>query len=392
MAIPAVTCGANQSYAYSASSRTISLTATATNSPTLYTWTMLDVPDGSTANVGANGDFTDGVSTVQNPSFDIEGAVEGSWTVQCIATNGDGPSNPAIDRDSGQTTATVRTQRYDLEFPGNKQYNWAISFFIDTLKKIEAAIWGNRSPLTTKGDVNVYGTANDRLPVGSNNQVLTADSAQALGVKWATVATGGGQTNTVAGSSGITNTGDNVDAVLAPTYGALSNTICQGNDSRLSDARTPTSHATSHKSAGGDSIKLDELAAPTDVTTLDATTGAHGLLPKLGGGTTNFLRADGTWATPAGGSSATFNHETNYLTLGASIDSDISTVLTNQPVSATNSPSGYGLTVYRNGRLMKRVTTLTNGNYMEFTYTNGTKTVAVKASGLVDEYDFIYWS
>ncbi|MCF7788610.1 MAG: hypothetical protein K9N47_20980 [Prosthecobacter sp.] len=60
-------------------------------------------------------------------------------------------------------------------------------------------------------------------------------------------------------------------------------------------------HAAQHKSGGADAIKLDELAAPTDVTTLDATTSAHGLLPKLGGGTTNFLRADGTWAAPAGG-------------------------------------------------------------------------------------------
>jgi hypothetical protein len=50
-----------------------------------------------------------------------------------------------------------------------------------------------------------------------------------------------------------------------------------------------------------DTIKLDELAAPTDVTTLNATVSAHGLLPKLGGGTTNYLRADGTWAQPAGG-------------------------------------------------------------------------------------------
>ena len=27
----------------------------------------------------------------------------------------------------------------------------------------------------------------------------------------------------------------------------------------------------------------------------------HGLLPKLGGGTANFLRADGTWAAPGSG-------------------------------------------------------------------------------------------
>lgn len=61
------------------------------------------------------------------------------------------------------------------------------------------------------------------------------------------------------------------------------------------------SHAARHKSGGADAIKLDELDTPTDVTTLNATTSAHGLLPKLGGGTTNFLRADGTWSAPAGG-------------------------------------------------------------------------------------------
>jgi len=48
-----------------------------------------------------------------------------------------------------------------------------------------------------------------------------------------TVAAGGGLTNTVSGSNGITNTGDNVDAVLTPTYGSSANTICEGNDPRL---------------------------------------------------------------------------------------------------------------------------------------------------------------
>ena len=36
---------------------------------------------------------------------------------------------------------------------------------------------------------------------------------------------------------------------------------------------------------------LDTLAAPTDVTTLNASTTAHGLLPKLGGGTANEIDA-----------------------------------------------------------------------------------------------------
>ena len=64
-------------------------------------------------------------------------------------------------------------------------------------------------------------------------------------------------------------------------------------------------HASTHASAGADPIKLDDLASPDDNTDLNATTSAHGLLPKLGGGTTNFLRADGSWAAPSGGGGGT---------------------------------------------------------------------------------------
>jgi hypothetical protein len=68
------------------------------------------------------------------------------------------------------------------------------------------------------------------------------------------------------------------------------------------DARyAPLIHASRHKSGGADPIRLDELAAPTDVTTLNASTSAHGLLPKLDNNTAHFLRGDGTWAAPAGG-------------------------------------------------------------------------------------------
>jgi hypothetical protein len=75
-------------------------------------------------------------------------------------------------------------------------------------------------------------------------------------------------------------------------------------------------HAARHKSGGADAIKLDELAAPTDITTLNATTSAHGLLPKLGGGTTNFLRADGSWAAPAGGGGSISTPRVYYVELG----------------------------------------------------------------------------
>jgi hypothetical protein len=92
------------------------------------------------------------------------------------------------------------------------------------------------SPLTTKGDVWGYSTVNARVPVGSNGQVLTADSAQALGVKWAgvsatknysllsTTTTSGATSYSVTGLSGYENYLITLDQI-APTAG--SSTIYQ---------------------------------------------------------------------------------------------------------------------------------------------------------------------
>ena len=44
---------------------------------------------------------------------------------------------------------------------------------------------GGGSPLTTKGDIYVFGTADTRLPVGSNGYALVADSTAATGLNWA---------------------------------------------------------------------------------------------------------------------------------------------------------------------------------------------------------------
>src|SRR5574337_43335 len=45
-------------------------------------------------------------------------------------------------------------------------------------------------PTTTKGDLIVHGSSTTRLGVGTDGQVLTADSTQALGVKWGAAAGG----------------------------------------------------------------------------------------------------------------------------------------------------------------------------------------------------------
>lgn len=47
--------------------------------------------------------------------------------------------------------------------------------------------WNQYSPLTTKGDIYTYSTTQDRLGVGTNWQILVADSTQATWLRWATV-------------------------------------------------------------------------------------------------------------------------------------------------------------------------------------------------------------
>jgi len=83
---------------------------------------------------------------------------------------------------------------------------------------------GAVSPLTTKGDIWGYSTLDARIPVGANNTVLTADSAQALGVKWAAPAGGGkvlqvvfASTTTYVGSSTSTYVNTGLTATITPT-------------------------------------------------------------------------------------------------------------------------------------------------------------------------------
>ena len=83
---------------------------------------------------------------------------------------------------------------------------------------------GGSSPLTTKGDLYTYSTADARLGVGTNGQVLTADSAEATGLKWATAGGGGkvlqvvqGTTTSSTSNSTSTYADTNLSASITPT-------------------------------------------------------------------------------------------------------------------------------------------------------------------------------
>jgi hypothetical protein len=73
----------------------------------------------------------------------------------------------------------------------------------------------DQTPLTTKGDLLGFSTLDARIPVGTNGHILTADSTESLGLKWAAAA-GGGKVLQVVEGTYATQT-DNSTTTYQPT-------------------------------------------------------------------------------------------------------------------------------------------------------------------------------
>jgi hypothetical protein len=103
----------------------------------------------------------------------------------------DGVSALGIDASSNVGIKNINPV-YDLDVTGD------INFTGDLYKNgVLFAGGGGSSPLTTKGDLYTYTSADARLAVGTNGQVLLADSATATGLRWGSIPTLIGSTSTL---------------------------------------------------------------------------------------------------------------------------------------------------------------------------------------------------
>jgi hypothetical protein len=111
----------------------------------------------------------------------------------------------------------------------------------------------------------------------------------------------GNTINIISSAATLTLTDDNVEV----NYGSADDTACEGNDARLSDARTPTTHKDSHDPNGG-SDALDTAAAAEISTVVAAGVGSSHSFSRadhvhaINHGITNnhIVTVDGTTNTP----------------------------------------------------------------------------------------------
>lgn len=118
---------------------------------------------------------------------------------------------------AGTATVTTAGSLALTQWEGGTLYftSTSASIFFDYIQA------GVSIPLTTKGDLFGFDTANARVPIGSNGTVLTADSTQALGLKWAAPAGGSGLTLIKRATfSNVATTTTTFDNVFTSTYDA----------------------------------------------------------------------------------------------------------------------------------------------------------------------------
>ncbi len=176
----------------------------------------------------------------------------------------------------------------------------------------------------------------------------------------------------------------NNNGSISVNYGTTATSACVGNDPRLSDARTPTSHTHGGISNTGTLTSSAVTVASGDYILM--ADGTSNLIQKsiaIGSSTTTYLRNDGTWGTPP-------DTNTHYASLTAvagtaTATSTTTTALTNGNVYLNHVENGAVVSSHKiSGSGATVVTTDTSGNIIisstDTGYTHPTHTAY--ASGL----------
>lgn len=187
---------------------------------------------------------------------------------------------------SGVRKGTFNSQRLQDQLNGS---TYARAWIEGTSSWTTWAIYLDGNDFLAKGQMHIASGNNSVgvLSVGTDGQVLTADAASTNGVKWGAV----GNAATVTTNANLT--GDVTSVGNATTIGANMVT-----NAKLAQMATNTIKG---NNTGSTANASDLTVAQVNAILPTFTSSLNGLVPASGGGTDNFLRADGTFNFPVPG-------------------------------------------------------------------------------------------
>jgi hypothetical protein len=140
------------------------------------------------------------------------------------------------------------------------QYDGGFLYF----SSASSALWfdytqaGTTSPLTTKGDLYGFSTVDARIPIGANDTVLTADSTQALGLKWAAPSSGGMtllSTTTLSSATTTISVGSGYNDLYVQFTGIYLPSASQGFEIRYNTVTTGYNSVYLYQASGGATVE-----------------------------------------------------------------------------------------------------------------------------------------
>ena len=178
---------------------------------------------------------------------------------------------------------------------------------------------------------------------------------------------------TIATTSDLTNKVDSNTAITGATKTKITydskGLVTSGSDATTSDIADSTNKryvtdaqltvlGNTSGTNTGDQIISDATLTTSDITTNDVSTTKHGFVPKAPNNTTQYLRGDGTWATPSAGGLTYFTEAQSTASPNATVNVDSLTAV------ASTTDADFVVRPKGNGALLARVpdNTGTGGN------------------------------
>jgi hypothetical protein len=218
---------------------------------------------------------------------------------------------------------------------------------LQTIMAVQEVLDGRFASLGTNLDFGSFTGINVRNPVAdtdiankryvddSTGDIATiipgvnAAAATATAAATAAAASAAAAAASAASASGIPN--DNSVTTIKVVDGAITDvkiandaiTTVKVQNSNITNAKLadmPQATVKGRPAAAGTGTSVDLTAAELRTIIGNVASGTAGLAPASGGGTTNFLRADGTWASPGAGGAAIVRTAEIVTTSGTVVD------------------------------------------------------------------------